>query len=265
MNTEPSGLTSGLNRRLIVGWGLSCVLVLTLLSLLANVMWIERWPAGGMALALFSVDREMSLATWWSSLVLAGLGVLTWLIYRQRGAMSRTDRLAWYALAGGFVFLSADEACMIHERIGGKIKLQGVLHHARWLLLWLPLGGVLSGLVLWRLWRSSRYLVIGLTFGIVVFLVGAAGVEVFNAGHRYRTEQKQTTVPVNAEPGQPFVPSDWRRDRSYYRYVAGTSVEELLEMLAPIIWLWVLLDTRCVSGGAPTGGPRGAKSAGTAP
>ncbi len=48
------------------------------------------------------VDRENSLAMWWSSLM---LGVMTWVMYRQRGARGRVDRIAWYGLVGGFLFL----------------------------------------------------------------------------------------------------------------------------------------------------------------
>ncbi len=235
-------------RTRVAAYMLACVLLLTLLSLSANVMWIEHLPASGMALAIFSSDREMSVATWWSALVLAGLGVLTWLLACRHTGGWRT-RLPWWVLAAGFMFLSVDEACMLHERLGGKIKLEGVLHHARWVVLWLPPALLISGVVIWRLWRSHRYLVVGLMLGILIFLSGAVGTEMINSANRYKAEQKLQAPPgLVVDAHRSFVPNDWRRDRAYYPYVFGSALEELLEMLAPIIWLWVLLDKRSASG-----------------
>lgn len=243
MNGETFTPNLGVRRGRVTSLALLCVLALSLLSLIANVMWIERWPGSGMA--LFGVNRENSLASWGSSLLLAGLGVLTWLVYRQQDVGDRGDRLAWYGLASGFLFLSADESCMLHERLGGKIQLDGLMHHARWILLWLPAGALLAFLVLWRLWRSSRRLVLGLTLGIVVFVGGAAGVEAFNAGYRYNLEQQIQTPPLQIEDSQQaFAPIEWHRDRVFYPHMLGTAIEELLEMIAPVIWLWVLLDKR---------------------
>jgi hypothetical protein len=256
MNHGEFDLILQVRRSRLVVYMLACILLLMLLSLAANVMWIERWPASGMALALFSSDREMTITTWWSALVLAGLGVLTWLVsYRHSGGWMA--RLPWWTLAAGFLFLSADEACMLHERLGGKIKLEGTLHHARWAVLWVPPALLITGVVMWRLWRSYRYLVVGLMLGIVIYLGGAVGIETINAVNRYKVEQKlQLPTKMTVDANQSFVPIEWRRDRAYYPYVFGTTIEELMEMLAPLIWLWVLLDKRSTVGpSVANGGP----------
>lgn len=227
---------------------LGCVLLLTLLSLTVNVMWIERLPGSGMALSLFSLDREMSVGTWWSATVLAGLGGLTWLVAGLQSNISRGERLAWWTLTAGFLFLSIDEACMVHERIGGKVRLEGLLHHARWSLLWLPPALLVSGIVLWRLWRTRRHLVIGLSLGIVIYLLGAVCVESVNSATRFKLEKNLGVAPEHTQDThQSFVPIDWRRDRAYYPYVIGTTIEELLELLGPVVWLWFLLDKRNVT------------------
>lgn len=222
----------------------SVVLLLTLLNLAANIMWIEHVPGSGMAIAIFSADREMTLPTWWSALVLAGLGLLSWLMGNRRQG-KWIKKLPWWTLAAGFLFLSADEACMLHERLGGIIKLEGAHHHARWIVLWLPPALIISGAALWQLWRSYRLLVIGLMLGMLLYVGGAVGVELINAMNRHHVEAEQKLLAEQVvDTNQSFAPSNWRRNRAYYPYMIGTSVEELLEMLAPMIWLWVLLDKR---------------------
>ncbi len=219
--------------------------LLSIMSLLANVAWIEHWPGAGTVLALFSVDREMSVPTWWSAFVLAGLGVVAWALAGSQPTRSRLDRLGWWSLAGGLMFLSADEICMLHERLGGKIQVEGLMYHARWILVWLLPAIIAVVGVFVCLWRLHRHVVIGMTLGILVYLAGAVGMETANAAMRYDIEQRlQAPAEHTVDAHQSFVPLDWRRDRSYYPYVIGTTIEELLEMLGPVIWAWVLLDPR---------------------
>ena len=219
-----------------------CTLGLCLLSLIANVMWALQSRGAETATLLFSVDEEGGLPTWWSALLLAALGGLTWLISRNRKSKDWGERFAWRALAAGFLFLSIDESCSLHERIGQRVQLQGSLHHARWILLWLPPAILATTAILWRLWRSSKRLVLGMALGIVVFLSGAVGMESLNAKYRYHAETQvlqevQASQNTNAEQ----VPRDWNIGPSFYPYLLGTALEELLEVLGPIIWFSVLL------------------------
>jgi hypothetical protein len=222
---------------------LGCILMLSILSLIANVMWVQQRPGAGTAIELFSVDREGSLPAWWSALLLAVLGGLCWLIARQKRQAPWGERLAWWALTGGFFFLSIDEACMLHERFGRKIRLEGSLYHARWILLWLPPALLATGAILWRLWRASRRLVLGMAAGVLVFLSGAVGIETLNARYRYGAEtlaRTEAQLPADGSNPAPAL-RDWQKGPSYYPYVLGTALEEFLEMLGPIIWLVVLL------------------------
>ncbi len=220
-----------------------CTILVTILSLIAHVMWIEHMPGSGTALVLFSLNREMSLGTWWSATVLAGLGALTGLICLLQSDASRSERLALLTLAAGFVFLSIDETCMLHERLGGKIHVEGLMHHARWAVIWLPPALLITGVVMWRLWRTRKKFVIGMCLGIVIYLGGAVGMESFNSTQRVKAESHLGIDPADTvDTNQSFVPDDWRRDRAYYPFVIGTNIEEFLEMLGPLIWLWVLLD-----------------------
>ena len=218
--------------------------MLSAISLVANIMWAEQIRGAQTAIELFSVDKESSLPTWWAGMLLAAVGGLTWLVSRSRKSACLTEKLAWWILAAGFVFLSIDECCMLHERLGSKIKLEGSFHHARWILLWLPPAILVAGVVLWRLWRASRRLVLGIILGVVVFLGGAVGAEMFNASYRY---QQETSVRQEAQAaldaGETNVTRrDWRIGSTYYPYTFGTVIEEFLEALGPIIWIAALLN-----------------------
>lgn len=218
--------------RRVVSFLITVVVVLTTASLMANLAWYRDWPFGIQAKRLFGVDEEFSLATWWSVVTLAGLAVLAWAGAVARGREDRLDRAAWLLLAGGFAFLSADEACMLHERIGGRVDLHGAWTHARWLVLWLPLSLLGTIVVFWLLWRSSPRLVVGLSLGAIVFLAGAAGTEAVNARLRHDASRQAALGDGPAE------------DRSGKRdlgYIAGTALEECLEMSAVVVWYAVML------------------------
>lgn len=218
-------------------------IILSVLSLIANVMAAEQLRGAEPAIEFFSVDRENSLSAWWASLLLAAVGGLTWLVSRSRKNAAPTEKLAWLVLAAGFVFLSIDECCMLHERLGRRVKLEGSLHHARWIFLWLPPAALIAGVIFWRLWRASKQLVIGLTIGVVVFLGGAVGAEMFNASYRYQAEEDvKQEAQARLEAGETDVTRrDWTVGSTYYPYIIGTAIEELLEALGPVIWIAVLM------------------------
>ena len=64
MGHDDFELNISIRRPQVVVFMTSVVLLLTLLNLAANIMWIEHWPGSGMALAIFSADREMTWPTW---------------------------------------------------------------------------------------------------------------------------------------------------------------------------------------------------------
>lgn len=227
-NLRPSGLAVML---------VSGIAVLTLLSLISNILALRDIQHSEKLLALFSVDEEESLPTWWSTLTLAGLGLLTYGIARHRKNDGKLQRIAWRLLALGFVFLSMDEACKLHERIGGLVSLGGTLEHARWILLWLPLGAVAAGVIFWKLWRSSPRVVVGLIIGSVVFLGGAVGVEAFNGINRARAESETARLVQAGETPTGQLDHTGKQNMTY---VVGTAIEECLEMLGVVVWYGVL-------------------------
>ncbi|GAB5495447.1 MAG: hypothetical protein Phyf2KO_05270 [Phycisphaerales bacterium] len=212
---------------------------ISLLSLTANLLWINGISFGRQAMLLFDVDQEKSLATWWAAVTLAVLAVVTWFVGLARGFTCNKERLAWFALSAGFLFLSIDESCMLHERIGGKVELEGSFTYARWIIIWLPLALLCGSVVLWMLWRMSSRMVIGLIIGAGVFLTGAVGTEVVNSQNRYAaaTSERSALEAYDFEETQPLEITG----KENYAYIAGTALEEFLEMLGVVIWFGVIL------------------------
>ncbi len=88
-------------------------------------------------LILTSVNRETSLPSWFSSKILFVAALLLGFLYfSTRRARSPGSRM-WLGLSIIFLYLSADEAMFIHERVAGifsrEFGLSGVLYYA-WVL-----------------------------------------------------------------------------------------------------------------------------------
>lgn len=152
-------------------------------------------PLGGELSRWFDLDAERNLTTWYSSIKLAALGLILFML----ATVFLGDRLprAWLmmVLALAFLGLSFDEFAGVHERIGeasdrflpGGDRANTIFSATGiWFLIGIP---VLAGL-LWitlamsRLWgnpRATRLFVIGL----LIFIGSAAGLEIltnFTAG-----------------------------------------------------------------------------------
>lgn len=224
---------SGLTVLLLAGIG-----ALTAMSLVSNFLWLRDVPRAEEMRALFCVDEEMSLPTWWSAMTLAGLGVLSWITAQSRASEGLVSRLAWRGLAGGFLFLSMDELCKLHERFGSLVPLDGAFTHARWMILWLPLGVGVGGVVLIALWRSSPRAVKGIVVGAAVFLGGAVGIETGNAYTRHQAEARaEAVIETGAALEGGSVDRTGKRNVAY---IGGTALEELLEMMGVFVWYMVL-------------------------
>lgn len=213
----------------VAPWLLVVVAIaLVLMSLAGNAMRLHDLPGGILLYELLSVDSETSLATWYSVLALslaallaASIGYVAWTSRQKQSA------LVWGAVCIVFLLLSADEGAMLHERIGRQVKMEGTFHHARWILLWLPLASVPAMILPIKLWRISRRTTIGLIIGGCVFLLGAVGVEMSNAALRAQLEAEAGTQTANIH-------------RDHWGYIVGTHIEELLEKVGVIICIAVM-------------------------
>ncbi len=174
---------------------------------------------------LFDLDGEANIPSWFSSLILLLSSLLLFVIaISQRN--SPRDFLAWSILSAVFLFLSVDEAAMIHEMLINTIKrvfnLSGIFYNA-WVI---PYGlAAIAGAVLYLpfLRRLPGSVVTFFVIGGIIFISGAVVIEMFEG--RYEATHGTSNL-------------------MYDLYVA---VEEFLEMTGISIFIYALLRYLSVS------------------
>lgn len=208
-------------RRLLIAVG-----VLTVASLAGQVLLREA-PGlplvGGIAHSVY-VDSEQSLPTLFAvSLLAAAAAMLAGVAVLHRRTDSR-DAWYWATAAVLALLLALDEYLSLHEQLIEPLRAVlgsgpgGLLHYA-WVV-----PGVVAVVVttavfvpfLRRLPRRLRGLVL-LSGGL--YLLGAIGAEMVGGA-------------IESSAG----------DRAGYAYVAATTLEETLEMVAVVLLLYALLD-----------------------
>lgn len=182
------------------------------------VFVFERPTLFGLA-QMLDADKEANLISWYSSslLLLASLmlGVIAAMARLDGGRYART----WAMLAVVFLFLSADEACCIHESVGdvmySAMPTSGYLRHA-WVIPWGAL--MLSvGLISIRLLRSLPRQIGGFVLiGAIIYAGGAIGVEMSTGAYMKG------------------------RMESDFAYSMMVNVEESMEMLGVVVFIHAL-------------------------
>lgn len=215
-------------------------------DVVAYFMWSNQIRFGGMAMLLFDMDTERNLPTWFSTVLLAFLAMTAWhLIPRTGATLARGSHVA---LALVLLFLSADEASLLHERFANLIEVEGTFARARWILLWLPLALLVGFGIFVGLWRSSRRMAIGLVIGAIVYLTGAVGLEALNTANRYKETSRLEAAGVLEISTRRFDLDDTRYGKETWTYTIGSIAEEGFEMGGLIIWCVVLCGARATSG-----------------
>lgn len=181
----------------------------------------ERQRGWAAILGKFNVNNEINLPAWYSSSALLLACALLALIAYGRRRMALSDVAHWAVLAFIFLCLSADELASFHEvlivPIRRRLDLHGPFYFA-----WVLPGAAFVTLVavayvgfLRRLDPRTRWLFVA---AASLYVGGALGMEMIGG---WLTE----TV------GQTDV-----------RYVAATTIEELLEMAGVVLFVYSLLD-----------------------
>lgn len=138
---------------------------------------------------LINLDAEAALGAWWSSSQLLLTGVMFAVAaYVRRGHLTTTAFYALCALA--FVFLSADEAASIHEKITAAAR--GIDYwprfagnHGAWIPLYLAAAavfGIVTAKFWLELWQTRRRGVALLFVGAATFVLGAVVLEIASYG-----------------------------------------------------------------------------------
>lgn len=169
----------------------------------------------------FNVDKEKNLPTWFSAAVLMLSACILWEVATT--AKATGDRYArhWRGLSIIFAVLSLDEVAQAHEIASRSDLLTiGGASYLSWMVPVIPLVLVFGLSYL----RFLIHLPVRTRWGMVaadcVFIGGAVGVEIMGAFvGRTPTGQLQPGV-------------------AYLQYLVMASVEELLEMLGSILFMY---------------------------
>jgi hypothetical protein len=144
--------------------------------------WIESLPR----FALFDLDHEQSIATWFSSSQLLLVGVFVWLSGLFPTPASKPSQTFFVTTGACFIYLSMDEAAYIHERITAYFaEYPWVPHfsgnHGVWIFVYASLFSVILFLfrhdvkAALRFYPNSSAILLS---GFLVFVVGGVGVEI---------------------------------------------------------------------------------------
>jgi hypothetical protein len=179
--------------------------------------------------ALWLSNNEGSVMTWLSVVAMFVLALVCLL------AWDRTGRRGWLFVALFFAYLSLDDACMLHERIGWLLEArlgQGRLY--RWVEFFGPviaLGGLAAYAFIWRALPVGwlRWIVF-LAFGVLGLAVGLEVIE------------------------RPLQDGPWRW-RGLHLHAYTVPVEELFELIGPTLLAAVIgfaLEERILEPGRTT-------------
>lgn len=195
--------------------------------LLENVLNSQHSELFISFLDLFSVNAEKTIPTWYATVLLFGsaviLGVITAVKYQTRDLQTKY----WAGLSIIFLYLSIDEGAVIHELFSTPLEetfnTSGYLTFG-WLILFIPLLLIFALLYLRFLFHlppriRNLFILAGL------FYVGGAVVVEAISANRY-----------GLDGGVSFT------------YLAIATVEELLEMLGVVLFIYGLLSYMVLEG-----------------
>lgn len=168
-------------------------------------------------MALFNVNSETSIPTWFAqSLLLGAAGILLFIAF-----VSKARCIMWASLGAIFTYVSIDEGAAIHELTVRPIRnifdIHAGLFYYSWVLLF---ASALMVLVIvyarfwWHLPSMTKYLFLA---AFLIFVSGGIGLEML--GGQIAAVQGETAL-------------------TYGLLVAG---EEFLEMLGVIVFIYALL------------------------
>jgi hypothetical protein len=119
-------LLSPTTLRRLLFWLLGLVATAGLSVELAHAFWRPRGL--GPVLGFLSLSYEQNLPTWYASGLLLCCALVLAAIAREAALTGAPHRRHWWGLAAAFLYMSLDEAAGLHEHLGGRLELQGVLY-----------------------------------------------------------------------------------------------------------------------------------------
>lgn len=205
---------------------LVAVAILHVLSFTATFIYHGLGVQGpyelGWVVRFFYMDKEKNLPTWFASGVLLLTTYVLWETGTAAKAFGTGYVRHWRILAFVFAFLSLDEIAQIHE-VGSRAKIIGAegTSYLSWIAIAAPLVIVFTVSYLRflaRLPAKVRWLIVA---GGCVFVGGSVGMEIIGAFTSKELVGVQTGL-------------------ASMKYIVAASIEELLEMLGNITFLYAI-------------------------
>ena len=164
--------------------------------------YVEEVP--WLLLQLFDLDEENNLPTWWSGFLLLNVAFF---VFLAASASRDKTRPYWFAIAAGFLILAIDEVAGLHETFNSAIVPS-----------WALFGGVLVAVVALAfipfLVALQRRLALMFIVAGVIYVGGAIIVELLSEA----------------------------LDSDSFAYVIAVALEEGLEMLGALLFLYLNLE-----------------------
>ena len=143
----------------------------------------------------FDMDTEISLPTWYSTVVLLFVpAVLLFYIGYYKKMAGDKEAWYWFLSSGMMLFLSIDDGAMIHEKfttINRLSGLQGILDSWSidlfawsWWVIYVPLGLALLVILMKWFLKLPRRTQILMAAAVLLAFIGQIGLEIYNG---YRT------------------------------------------------------------------------------
>lgn len=172
---------------------------------------------------VFNLDLEQNLPSFFSMLLLFLTALLLAFITFLKRKQAAPYLFEWAILSTGFLFMTFDEATQIHEKLiepmravlGGKNL--GIFYYA-WVVPAIVLVSFLSIFFLKFLWNLPAKARLTFIIAGIIYIGGAVGMELVGGSY----------AEIHG--------------RDNLIYIVLTTIEESLEMLGVIIFIWALLE-----------------------
>ena len=175
----------------VLGVLIGALLLLLALHLIFRTSYVDDWDYWELV-GFFDMDSEISLFAWYSNTILLFvpavlLFYIGWIKHQAREKLS----WGWLTMGAIFLFLSIDDAAMIHEKVSTLNRLSGLQDSLSsinpfafawsWWVVYLPIVALLAVILLrWFLALPKRTKILAVT-AISIAIVGQVGMEVISS------------------------------------------------------------------------------------
>lgn len=207
------GQPDAISARTVLFWLLGGGALLAVLSIATKVL--DDLPGMATLEPIFDLNGEGNVAAWYGSALWLLSGTLAALIAISKRAGGGEFVVHWFGIAAVCVFLSIDEAALIHETMGNVLR-RSVFDRwpqldidGGWIYSWMYYGIALVAafLLLFRrfMLHLPRRILIAMVVAGAVFLTGALGIESISAAVEHENIREPTgnewTAIITAEEG----------------------------------------------------------------